>query len=234
MLDGADALDDPQDHRVRRHHRAAAGQRVRQARTGPGLRLRVDHRVALRLQPQELLLLESHDALRHERPGDDLLRVEPAGGHEGLNARRLVPIRQGAQPEVHDGAGTVRHRGRLADPVRPTRQRHLRVLLVRLELDAVGQRQVGQQARGQGVGAVGDPGFGPAVVTGEQEEDVFADEHQTASVRARSRTSRPFRRSASVMLSGGTTWMRLKFTNGRTPSPLMRETTSFISGDDPP
>ena len=56
----------------------------------------------------------------------------------------------------------------------------------------------------------------------------------SATSSAWSRTSSPKRRSASPMFSGGTTWIRLKFANGRTPPDLRAATTAFISGELPP
>lgn len=56
----------------------------------------------------------------------------------------------------------------------------------------------------------------------------------SATSSARSRTSSPKRTSASGVLSGGTTWIRLKFANGSTPPAFIAAMTSFISGELPP
>lgn len=63
---------------------------------------------------------------------------------------------------------------------------------------------------------------------------IYSATYRSATSSARSRAASPKRTSSSGVLSGGTTWIRLKFANGSTPSALSAAMTSFISGELPP
>ncbi len=58
--------------------------------------------------------------------------------------------------------------------------------------------------------------------------------YSSAMSSARSMTFRPSSTSSSGVLSGGTTWMRLKLVNGRTPFFLISAVTRSIASDEPP
>lgn len=92
------------------------------------------------------------------------------------------------------------------------------------------------QRRDDDVDAGAEPGGKPVPRPRDHglDEDSQSVTKPSATLNASSSMAKPVRRSASLMFSGGTTWIRLKFTKGSMPAFFKAPVTAAIAGEDPP